>query len=183
MCDSTVPSFADVPINEDILDKRTEKIAATSLSDERHLKFEIIGTDEPVDLSKSMILLKMKIVKAEGGDLDDGVEVGLINHTGATMFEKLEVSLGSSMDNVVNIDGYSYIAYLESKLMNSTDYNKTSGTLSGFYEDTPKQFDTLTHTNLGFKARKEICKKSRTFKLFSKINSVFLINLNLLNRK
>ena len=80
MCDSPVPFFADVPINEDILDTRIEKIAAKSLSDERHLKFEIVGTDEPVDLSKSLILLKMKIAKAGRGDLDDGAEVALIKH-------------------------------------------------------------------------------------------------------
>ena len=57
--------------------------------------------------------------------------------------------------------------------MNSDDYNRTSGTLSGYYEDTSKQFDTLSDANLGFKARKEICKKIRTFQFFSKIHSVF----------
>ena len=57
------------------------------------------------------------------------------------------------MDNVVNFDGYHYVSYLESKLMNSDDYKKTSGTLAGYYDDTFKQFDTLTDANLGFKAR------------------------------
>ena len=55
--------------------------------------------------------------------------------------------------------------------MNSTDYNKTCGTLSGYYEDTPNHFDTLSDANLGFKARKAMCKKSRTFQLFSKLHS------------
>ena len=173
MCESPVPFFAYVPINEDILDKLTEKIAATSLSDESHLKFEIAATDECIDLSKSMILLKMKIVKAEGGDIDDNVEVALVNHAGATMFKKLEIALGSTMDNVVNMDCYPYIAYLESKLMNSNDYNKTSGTLSGYYKDTPKQFDTLSDVNLGFKARREMCKKSRLFNFFLKYTVFF----------
>ena len=58
MCDSPIPLFAGVPINEDIVDKRIEKVAATSLSDRRHFKFEIAGTDELIDLSKSLILLK-----------------------------------------------------------------------------------------------------------------------------
>jgi hypothetical protein len=71
------------------------------------------------------------------------------------------------------MDYYPYTAYMESKFTNSNDYNKTSGTLSGYYDDTPKHFDTLTDVNLGFKARKEICKKSRTFQLFSKIHSGF----------
>ena len=108
MCDSAIPLFADVPINEEIVDKRVEKIAATSLSDRRHFKFEIAATDECIDLSKSLILLILKIVKADGGNLDDGAEVALINHAGATMFEKLEIALGSAMDNVVNIDNYGY---------------------------------------------------------------------------
>ena len=173
MCDSPVPFFADVPINEDIIDKRIEKVAATSLSDKRHFKFEIAATDECIDLSKSLILLRLKIVKADGGNLDDGAEVALINHAGATMFEKLEIALGSARDNVVNIDTYGYVAYLENKLMNSIDYNKTSGTLSGYYEDTPDQFETLSDANLGFKARKAMCKNSRTFQLYSKIHSGF----------
>ena len=82
------------------------------MSDERHLKFEIVGTDESIDLSKSMTLLKMKIVKAGGENIDDNVEVDMTNHAGATMFEKLEIGLGSTMDNVVKIDCYHYIAYL-----------------------------------------------------------------------
>ena len=171
MCDSAIPLFADVPINEDIIDKRIEKVAATSLSDSRHFKFEIAATDECIDLSKSLILLKLKIVKADGTNLDADAEVALINHAGATMFEKLEIALGSAMDNVVNIDNYGYVAYLENKLMNSLDYNKTSGTLSGYYEDTPSQFETLSDANLGFKARKALCKNSRTFQLYSKIHS------------
>ena len=75
------------------------------------------------------------------------------------------------MDNVVNIDCYHYISYLESKLLNSDDYKKTSGTLSGYYDDTSKHFDTLADANLGFKARKEMCKKSKSFQLVSKIHS------------
>ena len=106
MCEAAIEFFSGVPINEDILDRRPEKIAATSLSDERHLKFEVIGTNEAIDLSKSYVLLKVKIVKVGGENLDDNVEVGLINYAGATMFEKLEIGFGSAMDNVVNIDVY-----------------------------------------------------------------------------
>ena len=69
MCEAAVEFFAGVPINEDILDKRPEKIAATSLSDERHLKFEVVGTNEAINLSKSYVLLKVKIVKADGTNL------------------------------------------------------------------------------------------------------------------
>ena len=171
MCEAAIEFFSGVPINEDILDRRPEKIAATSLSDERHLKFEVIGTNDAIDLSKSYVLLKVKIVKTDGTNLGDNDEVALVNYAGATMFEKLEISLGSALDNVVNIDCYSYIAYLESKLLNSKDYQKSCGTLSGFYDDTPKQFDTIGDANLGFKARKEMCKKSRAFQLVSKIHS------------
>ena len=171
MCEAAIEFFSGVPINEDILDTRIEKIAATSLSDERHLKFDIAGTEEAIDLSKTYITLKVKVVKVGGGNLDDNVEVGLINYAGSTMFEKLEIGLGSAMDNIVNIDGYQYISYFEAKLMNSDDYKKTSGTLAGYHDDTFKQFDTLSDANLGFKARKEMCKKSRTFKLFSRLHS------------
>jgi len=171
MCEAAVEFFAGVPINEDILDKRPEKIAATSLSDERHLKFEVTATNEAIDLSKSYVLLKVKIVKADGGDIGDNDEVAFVNYAAATIFEKLEISLGSAMDNVVNMDNYQYISYLESKLQHSNDYKNTCGTLSGYYDDTPKHFDTLGDANLGFKARKEMCKKSRTFQLVSKIHS------------
>ena len=166
MCDAAIEFFSGVPINEDILDTRIEKIAATSLQDERHLKFDIAGTEEAIDLSKTYITLKVKVVKVGGGNLDDNVEVGLINYAGSTMFEKLEIGLGSAMDNIVNIDGYHYISYFEAKLMNSDDYKKTSGTLAGYHDDTFNQFDTLSDANLGFKARKEMCKKSRTSAFF-----------------
>ena len=171
MCDSPIPLFDSVPINQDIVDKRIEKVAATSLSDKRHFKFEIAGTDELIDLSKSLILLKLKVVKADGTNLDADVEVALINHAGATLFEKLEIALGSGQDNVVNIDNYGYVGYLENKLMNSSDYNNTCGTLSGYYEDTPSHFETLNDNNLGFKARKAMCKNSRIFQLYSKLHS------------
>ncbi len=170
MCE-VIPLFGSLEENADILEKRSDRIAAIASSDDNHIRFKILGTDEYIALDKTTIYYKIRILKEDGTNIGADSQIALINYIGATCFEKLEVSLGVGQDNVIILEHYNYTAFLETQLTYNDDYQKTSLSCGNFYADTPGKLDTRDDTNLGFNKRKMLTANSAYTEVESRLHS------------
>ena len=100
MCE-ILPLFGSLEENDDILDKREERIPSIASSDDRHFRFKISPTDEYINLSKTTLYYKIRILKEDGTAIDAGSEVALMNYSGAACISKMEIFVGSDQDNVI----------------------------------------------------------------------------------
>ena len=70
----------------------------TSLSDGGPTEFKVSGSGkEFLDLARSYLYLKVKISKADGSNLDAASKVGLANYPIASLFNQVDVILGSKL--------------------------------------------------------------------------------------
>ena len=123
MCE-VLPLFGPLEENDDILEKRTEKISSISSSDYNHIRFRISPTDEYIALHKTTLYYKIRILKDDGTNIDDDSEIALVNYSGGTCISKMEVSLGVDQDNVIILDNHNYTAFLETQLTFNNEYKK-----------------------------------------------------------
>ena len=86
-----MPLFGSLEENDDILDKRIERIPSIASSDDSHIRFRISPTDEYVHLSKTTFYYKVRILKEDGTNIDDGSEIALVNYSGGACISKMEV--------------------------------------------------------------------------------------------
>ena len=160
-CDfSIVPLFGDVPKNEEILGKYMDRIACTNSGDTKHIKFEIKGNEDYINLQKTSLYFKAKIVKSDGTNLDNNAEVAFINYPGSTLFSKVDVSIGDANDNVLSHEYYGYISYLQTLLTFDNCAKDTWLTGGLFYKDTPGKMDAYSQDNQGFVKRKNLTAQS-----------------------
>ena len=67
----------------------------SAISDTAPLEFFIAGNGEDyIDLNNTLLYLRIKITRHDGGAIADGANVGLLNYPGATIFSQVDVSLG-----------------------------------------------------------------------------------------
>ena len=73
------------------------------------------GTEDYVDLSKTILVIRAKVTKANGDDLDTAEKVGIVNNFLHTLFKQMDVFLKEQW--VTQASGnYAYQAYLETIL-------------------------------------------------------------------
>ena len=135
----------------------------TSLTAGGPIEFHIPGTvDEYIDLNDIQLLVRVRIVRSDGTNLDATDKVAFVNQPIASLFQDVFVSIGDKQ-----IEGgqhcYPYNAYLSSLLQFHPSAKKTHMQAWGWEEDDPGKFDDAT--NEGFKARAEETKLSSEWEL------------------
>ena len=78
--------------------------------------------------------------------------------------------MGADQDNVIILDNYNYVAFLEAHLTFNEDYKKTALSCGNYYADTPGQMDTMGDANEGFKKRKELSANSVYLEVEAKLD-------------
>jgi hypothetical protein len=106
----------------------------SSLSDGGPITFLVPGTEDYADLSKTILVVRAKVTKADRADLDADEKVGVVNNFLHSLFKQVDVFLKEKQ--VTQATGtYAYRAYLETLLNYGPAAKKSQLTTSLFYKD------------------------------------------------
>lgn len=155
----------------------------SSLTDDSPIEFVIPGqSNEYIDLSQTMIHMKVKVVKQDGNNLTDDISVGPVNNFIHSLFSQVDVYLNQKLISPPS-NTYAYRAYIETLLNYGKDAKHSHLTCGLWFNDTPKYMDDLqTDNNKGLAKRKEYITNSKQLELIGHVHSdifnqeKFLIN-------
>ena len=168
-CTKSELDLFSVPPTQVSLEKGhwVDHLPVSSVSDGGPITFLCSGTEDYVDLAKTILVVRAKVTKANGDDLDQGEKVGIVNNFLHSLFKQVDVFLKGKQ--VTQATGtYAYRAYLETLLNYGPAAKRSQLTASMFYKDTSTKMDTADPTlagdhadvNLGLKKRYEFSKES-----------------------
>ena len=142
----------------------------SSVADGGPITFLVPGTEDYADLSKTLIVVRAKVTKANGADLDAAEKVGIVNNFLHTLFKQVDVFLKEQQ--VTQASGtYAYRAYLETLLNYGSDAKTSQLTAAMFYKDQAGKMNVADPTlaaanaNSGLKKRYEFSKESGTIEM------------------
>ena len=142
----------------------------SSVADGGPTTFLVPATEDYVDLSKTILVVRAKVTKANGDNLDADEKVGFVNNFLHTLFKQVDVFLKEKQ--VTQASGtYAYRAYLETLLNYGPAAKKSQLTAAMFYKDTAGKMDVadptlaVANANAGLKARYEFSKTSGTVEI------------------
>ena len=137
----------------------------SSVSDGGPITFLCPGTEDYVDLSKTILVVRAKVTKANGNNLDADDHVGIVNNFLHSLFKQVDVFLKEKQ--VTQATGtYAYRAYLETLLNYGPAAKESQLTAAMFYKDTAGKMDVddptlaAANANAGLKKRYEFNKES-----------------------
>ena len=157
-CTKSEVDLFTVPATQVVLDKGCwiDHQPISTLSSSSPIEYQIVGTENYLDLAKTMLFVRLKVTKANGANLNEKEKVGPINLFLQSLFKQVDVYLNGNL--ITQSTGtYSYKSYLET-ILNYGPAAKTS-LLTGqlFYKDTGGSMDetdpTTGGTNQGIKSR------------------------------
>lgn len=152
-----------------------------SITDDGPLEFVVNGADEYIDLSHTLLLLNVKLVKEDGTNFAATDKIAPVNNILHSLFSQIDVYLNQKLISPPN-NTYAYKSYIET-LLNYGPAAKNSHLTCGlWYPDTPGKMDNADDDNDGYKKRKMFTKESKEVDLIGHLNcdlfnqSKFLIN-------
>ena len=117
-----------------------EHRAINQLNDVGPFDFLIPGGSDYVDLSRTNLGLKFKIVDNSGADIPDDVEIGIVNAILHTMWSQIDIYLNGVLVST-NSTNYPYAAMLKLLTENNEGIKKTRLTSAGYYKDSARFMD------------------------------------------
>ena len=168
-CTKSELDLFSVPPTQVSLEKGhwVDHLPVSSVSDGGPITFLCPGTEDYVDLAKTILVVRAKVTKANGDDLDPDEKVGIVNNFLHSLFKQVDVFLKGKQ--VTQATGtYAYRAYLETLLNYGPAAKRSQLTAAMFYKDTSTKMYTADPTlagnhanvNLGLKKRYEFSKES-----------------------
>lgn len=169
---SELDLFNDVPIQLGI-DSSTflEAHPVASLSENTPIEFYISGNGEHyLDLSHTILQLRVKIVKKNGADLGDTNDVAPINYFLNTIFSELSLFLNEKQ--VASQANYAYRALIECLLFSSKASQESIYGAALFYKDTASHHDVHVKatTNDGYNSRQALCANSKVMDIMGPLH-------------
>lgn len=120
----------------------------SSVSDGGPVTFLSPGTEDYVDLSKTILVVRAKVTKADGTNLGADEKVGIVNNFLHSLFKQVDVFLKEKQ--VTQATGtYAYRAYLETLLNYGPATKKSQLTAAMYYKDTAGKMDVSDPTLAG----------------------------------
>ena len=117
----------------------------SSVSDRGPITFLCLGTEDYVDLSKTILVVRAKVTKANRNDPDQNEKVGIVNNFLHSLFKQVDVFLKEKQ--VTQATGtYAYRAYLETLLNYSPAAKESQLTAAMFYKNTAGKMDVADKT-------------------------------------
>ena len=148
----------------------------SSVSDGGPITFLSPGTEDYVDLSKTVLVVRAKVTKANGTDLEADEKVGVVNNFLHSLFKQVDVFLKEKQ--VTQATGtYAYRAYLETLLNYGPAAKKSQLTAAMYYKDTAGKMNVADPTlpdanaNHGLKKRYAFSKTSGVIEMAGPIFS------------
>ncbi len=164
-----------VPMTQTVIEKNSylEVAPLSAISDSSPLEFFIAGTGEDyIDLNNTLLFLRLKITRPNGGDIPDPAKVALINYPGATIFSQVDVSLGDRLISQSS-STYPYRCIIESLINYSKDALESLFSAGLFFKDTAGNMDETDPVgrNAGLTKRSLYTTGSRVVELLAPIHS------------
>lgn len=135
----------------------------TTLSSQSPIEFSIVGGENYLDLSKTMIFIKLKITKADGSNLTTGEKTAPVNNLLQSLFKQVDLYLNGIL--VTQSTGtYSFKSMFETLLNYGPAAKKSQLTGALYYKDTAGSMEETDCTgdgnNGGLKIRHSFTKES-----------------------
>ncbi len=172
-CSKSELDLFSVPPTQTSLEKGhwVEHQPVSSVADAGPITFMVPGTEDYVDLSKTILVVRAKVTKSDGTDLDVDEKVGIVNNFLHSLFKQVDVFLKEKQVTQAT-STYAYRAYLETLLNYGPAAKDSQLTASMFYKDKAGKMDVADPTiakaadaNSGLKKRYEFSKESRTIEM------------------
>lgn len=153
------------------------------------LEFDVFSPDEYVDLGRTFLYVKAKIVKADNKALDADSKVAPVNLWLHSLFSQVDVQLNGKLVTP-SIPTYPYKAYLETLLSYGSDAKKSQLTSQLWYPDEdlmddvdPFVDDEDAVTNPGLKNRQKFINQSKSVEMMGRLHcDIFQQDRYLLNK-
>jgi len=161
---SDLDLFTDRLVNASHNSTKFIKVPTLSNLQNRELnsiEFEVSPNDSYVDLKRTQIELRVKILKKDAisGSLSaiDPTEDGIIGPSNLllhTLIERIEFLVGPARENISGTDNsYGLRTYIETLLNYGSDSKKSHLSMGLYLPDTPKFHDSFGADNIGFTKR------------------------------
>ena len=158
----------------------------SSLTDSGPIEFQVNGsTDEYIDLGRTALYIKMKVILKNGDNLKNDSKVGPVNLFLHSLFSQIDLKL---KDTIItpSVNTYPYKAYLETLLSYGSDAKDAQLSSELWWEDHGKMNETDPYkdiiSNYGFKNRALFISESKTVELMGRLHcDLFLQDRYLLN--
>ena len=106
------------------------------------------GTEDYVDLAKTILVVRANVTKANGNDLDADEKVGIVNNFLHSLFKQVDVFLKEKQ--VTQATGtYAYHTYLETLLNYGPAAKESQLTVAMFYTADPTLAAAKANSNQG----------------------------------
>ena len=111
-------------------------------NDEGPITFLVAGTDDYVDLSKTILVVEGKVVKADGTNLSGNEQANIapVNNFMHSLFKQVDVYLNGKQVTPA-MGTYAYRAYIETLLNYDVSAKESQLTSALYYKDTPGHMD------------------------------------------
>ena len=139
-----------------------------AINQEAPIEFHVPShSDEYLDLSQTLMVIRAKLVKADGTALEEDAKVAPINNFLHSMFSDVMVSFNQkTISSASNL--YPYRAYIETLFNYNSEAKVTRCQCEAWFEDTAGKMDDTGDTNDGFLARQSLSSLSRTFEMIGR---------------
>ncbi len=112
------------------------------------ITFMYPGIEDYVDLLKTILVVRAKVTKAKGANLDADEKVRVVHNFLHSLLKQVDVFLKEKQVTPV-MDTYSYCAYLETLLNYGPVAKQSQLTAVLFYKDTPAKINVANPTVAG----------------------------------
>ena len=119
----------------------------SSLSDDTPIEFSVSGSGQDyIDLANTQLLVRAKILKGDGGNIEGTDNVGPVNLLLHSLFSEVEVKLNDTLVTSAN-NTYAYRTYLETLLSYGPAAKQSHLTGALFYKDVGNLDDNNPRAN------------------------------------
>ncbi len=168
-CDKTEINLFSVPPTQESLQKGRwidyHPLSSVE-NDDGPITFLVAGTEDYVDLSKTILFVEGKVVKANGTDLsgNEQLDIAPVNNFLHSLFKQVDAYLNGKQVTPA-MGTYAYRAYLETLLNYDVSAKESQLTSAMYYKDTPGEMDsngslpsekTITYATGGIKTDKSL---------------------------
>ena len=153
-----------------------ECLPISTVGDNKTVEFLVSSSnDEYIDIGRTFLYVKVKIVNQDKSDLIDDAKCGPVNLFLHSLFSQIDVQLNGKLISP-SINTYPYKAYLETLLSYGSDAKKSQLGSELWYFDNGNMNEINPHLeegNDGFIARGKMTSKSKSVEMMGRLHCDF----------
>ena len=186
---SELDLFSVPPINTSMESGSMIEHLPLSKPEDGPLEFDVTSPDEYVDLGRTFLYIKAKVVKNNKTNLDAATKIGPANLWLHSLFSQVDIQLNGKLVTP-SVNTYPYKAYLETLLSYGSDAKESQLTSELWYLDSPPmdEVDPLAAdddagNNEGFAERGKFISASKSVEMIGRLHcDIFQQDRYLLNK-